>query len=47
VGISNIFSMAALYKGNVIITSTPGNGYRVGIIFNKVDLLSDQIVTEG
>jgi len=47
VGISNIFSRAVLYKGNVIITSIPGNGCRVGIIFNEVDLLSDQIFTEG
>ena len=44
---SNIFSRAVLYKGNVIITSTPGNGCRVGMIFNEVDLLSDQIFTEG
>ena len=39
VGISNIYSRAALYKGNVIINSTPGNGCIMHISFNEIDLL--------
>ena len=39
VGISNIYSRAALYKGNVIITSTPGNGCIMHVTFNEIKLL--------
>ena len=39
VGISNIYSRAALYKGNVNINSTPGNGCIMHISFNEIDLL--------
>ncbi len=42
VGISNIYSRAALYKGNVVITSTPGNGCIMHIIFKELDLLTVQ-----
>ena len=42
VGISNIYSRAALYKGNVIITSTPGNGCIMHISFKEINLLTVQ-----
>ena len=40
VGISNIYSRAAMYKGNVIITSSPGNGCNMSIVFNEANLTS-------
>ena len=42
VGISNIYSRTALYKGNVIITSTPGNGCVMHISFKEINLLTVQ-----
>ena len=42
VGISNIYSRAALYKGDVVITSTPGNGCIMHISFKETNLLISQ-----
>jgi signal transduction histidine kinase len=39
IGISNIISRAALYKGDVIINTKPGKGCRVTIDFIKTELL--------
>lgn len=41
VGISNIYSRAALYKGNVRIISSPDNGCEMTIIFNEINLVVD------
>ena len=46
VGISNIFSRAALYKGEVDILSSPGNGCRMNIFFNELQLLRHPVNTE-
>ena len=42
VGISNIYSRSALYKGNVVITSTPGNGCIMHISFKEINLITVQ-----
>lgn len=39
VGISNIYSRTALYKGSVLLKSSPGNGCQMNLSFNDIGLL--------
>ena len=41
VGLSNIYSRTALYKGNVILDSFPGHGCQMHLTFNDISLLLD------
>ncbi len=43
IGLSNIHSRAALYKGNVTIASSPGNGCIMNIIFRELSLTAENV----